>query len=128
MIKMVHTFCVLAFTLLTLVEAQYTCGTAGTSYLTNEESLLCLVFDSLGKKVVFNPVVDKFTSLQIQGLFSKFSSSTGNLTVTAVSNGIVSRPAVFKINSDVAPLLNLVVNLEKGVVSSLTWKNSCNGG
>ena len=59
---------------------------------------MCLVFDQIGKKVVFNPEIDKFQALQIQGLFSKFEASPENeLTVTTVANGVVSRPAKFKI-------------------------------
>ena len=45
--------------------------------------------------------------------------------MTAVSNGVESRPVKFKIKTDVAPILNLVVNMTRGKVDKLEWKNSC---
>ena len=77
--------------------------------------------------MVFNPKVDNFTSLQIQGLWEKFSLTPGsNITVVAASNSATSRPAIFKLDKQVAPILNLVVILEMGAVKDLVWENSCN--
>jgi hypothetical protein len=45
--------------------------------------------------------------------------------MTAVSNGVESRPVKFKIKTDVAPILNLVINMTRGKVDKLEWKNSC---
>jgi hypothetical protein len=45
--------------------------------------------------------------------------------MTAVSNGMESRPVKFKIKTDVATILNLVINLKQGKVDKLEWKNSC---
>ena len=49
-------------------------------------------------------------------------------TVTAMSNGVASRPVIFRRGAKVAPILNLVINLDAGKVTSLTWKNSCYDG
>ena len=68
-------------------------------------------------KVVFTPHVDKFEVLQIKGLFNKFNLIVDDeLTITAASGGARSRPAKFKIQADIAPILNLVVVLREGKV------------
>ena len=94
--------------------------------------LLCLVFDNTNptQKIVFSPAVDKFTSLQVKGMYTKFAAQTTNSTVTAVSNGIQSAPSLFKLDLGgmTAPILNLQVTLKDGVVTALDWYNSCNGG
>jgi len=46
--------------------------------------------------------------------------------MTAVSFGVQSRPVKFKLKSQVAPLLNLVVDMKQGAVTNLTWINNCN--
>ena len=108
----------------------YECGQNQSSltYRVDEEALICLFFDQLDpvKKVVFTPKVDNFEVLQIKGLYEKFEQNQeGDLTVTAMSNGIASRPAVFKKNLEAAPILNLVVGLDKGAVIFLEWRNNC---
>jgi len=80
--------------------------------------------------VVFTPKVDVFQSLQIKGLynFTDDDSQKGDRTVTAMANGVKSRPAVFKKNTEVAPILNLVIGLDKGTISKLEWRNNCFDG
>ena len=46
-------------------------------------------------------------------------------TMTAMSNGVMSRPVKFRKGARVAPIMNLVINLEQGLVTSLKWSNSC---
>jgi len=46
--------------------------------------------------------------------------------MTAISNNVQSRPVKFKLKSEVATIVNLVVELDMGAVKSLTWSNSCN--
>ena len=75
--------------------------------------------------------MDKFDALQIKGLYEKYtaimSSDPGQteFTMTAMSNGVRSRPVKYRLGNKSAPILNLVVELEMGVVQSLNWKNSC---
>jgi hypothetical protein len=79
---------------------KYVCGDELTTYATWDPAIVCLVFDKMDPpmKVVFTPHVDKFEVLQIKGLFSKFESiKNDELTMTAVSNGVISRPVKFKI-------------------------------
>jgi hypothetical protein len=80
----------------------YTCGSPTTGgYKIYDSILVCLFFDQKTEpnKVVFNPSVDRFTSFQIQGLSSTFASSSGNQTITAMSNNKVSPPTMFKIEN-----------------------------
>lgn len=78
------------------------------------------------QKVVFNTRVDRFKALQIEGLFELFRPRDGEvLTVTAMADNVLSRPAIFKQNTEVAGLLNLVLTLKDGVVDKLEWKNNC---
>ena len=49
----------------------------------------------------------------------------GDLTITAMANGQRSRPVVFKKGEAVAPILNLVIGLDKGKISLLEWRNNC---
>lgn len=91
--------------------------------------ILCLYFPSIEQKVVFGPTVDLFDALQIKGLWQHFKThSSGDLLMTAISNGVESRPVVFRKDNLTVPILNLVVELKDGFVSSLKWKNSCYGG
>lgn len=76
--------------------------------------------------MIFTPQVDKFEVLQIKGLYEKFKEfQEGDLTVTAMANGVKSRPAVFKKNLEQAPIMNLVVALNKGKIDFLEWRNNC---
>jgi len=111
-------------------ETNYVCGqnNADKTYLTDEPALICLFFDQMVpvQKVVFTPQVDRFESLQIKGLYDLFKEmQEGDLTVTAMSNGVTSRPAVFKKNLEQAPILNLVVGMESGKINLLEWRNNC---
>ena len=54
------------------------------------------------QKVVFMPQVDKFETLQIKGLYELFYDSGGDLTVTAMANGVRTRPVIFKRGAEVA--------------------------
>lgn len=45
--------------------------------------------------------------------------------MTAMANGIRSRPAVFKKNLELAQILNLIIGIDEGKVSFLEWRNSC---
>ena len=49
----------------------------------------------------------------------------GDLTITAMSNGVKSRPTIFKRGTEVAQILNLVIGLEKGKIKFLEWRNNC---
>ena len=115
-------------------QVKYVCGKkedADKFYSTGDSAPICLFFKQMDtvKKVVFTPRVDMFESLQIKGLFTQFKDSKiGDLTVTAMSNGVKSRPAVFKKNEELAPILNLVVGLDKGKISKLDWRNNCLDG
>jgi hypothetical protein len=72
--------------------------------------------------VIFTPLVDKFDALQIKGLYDKYttimSSDPGQteFTMTAMSNGVRSRPVKYRLGSKAAPILNLVIELDMGVV------------
>ena len=91
-------------------------------------ALICLFFDNLDppQKVVYTARVDQFESFQVTGLYDVFKASIeGNFTVTAMANGVRSRPAVFKQGLEVAPILNLVVVLDEGKIDSLVWRNNC---
>mmetsp|Transcript_29468 Transcript_29468/g.21922 ORF Transcript_29468/g.21922 Transcript_29468/m.21922 type:complete len:236 (+) Transcript_29468:6-713(+) len=104
-----------------------TCGEdfeSAPTYATGDTGLICLIFPSLKKKVVFNPVVDRFEGLQIEGLFSVFNNVT-EAAVIAGSNGIFSRPAIFKLQNYTTSLMNLVAIMIDGRVVSLTWSNTC---
>lgn len=90
--------------------------------------MVCLFFDSLSPplKVVYTPQVDKFEVFHIKGLYELFKGSLeGDFTITAMSNGIRSRPVVFKKDLHVAQILNLVVVLDEGKISGLEWRNNC---
>ena len=43
----------------------------------------------------------------------------------AVSNGLSSRLTNFKLNNDIAEILNLVITIKEGAITSLDWKNQC---
>ena len=47
------------------------------------------------------------------------------MTLNALSNGNFSRQVVFKRNGLVAPIVNLVVSMENGLITGLNWVNSC---
>ena len=42
-----------------------------------------------------------------------------------MANGVRSRPAIFKQNLEVAPILNLVVVINEGKIDDLVWRNNC---
>ena len=42
-----------------------------------------------------------------------------------ISGGVRSRDTYFKINKSTTKILNLVVTVKDGAVSSLDWKNEC---
>ena len=95
----------------------------GKGYLTWDFVFVCLVFEYLEKKtnvistrkVLFSPRIDKFELLEIQGLYDIFylqgrsSSTTKSLSVRALSNGIMSRSTIFKLDGNIAEVLNLVI-------------------
>ena len=65
--------------------------------------------------MVFNTKVDKFATLQINGLYNLYKDKDlGDFTVTAMADGVASRPAIFKKNMEVALILNLVIGLKQG--------------
>ena len=102
----------------------------GKSYATYDEVFICLFFENGGasapEKMVFKAYVDKFATLQVKGLYNKFKDSdVGDFTVTAMADGVASRPAIFKKNLEVALILNIVVGLDQGKISFLEWRNSC---
>jgi len=103
-----------------------TCGVAGTTYATLDLGIICIGFPKTQEKVVFTPIVDRFESLQIKGLWDYFADQpSGDLTMIALSNGQESRQVIFQRDGMVAPIVNLVVTLTNGEVTSLDWKNSC---
>lgn len=111
-----------------LAQTTYSCGDEETTYKTLDVATLCLVFPDMDpvQKVLFNPIVDKFEALQIKGLWQKFELKTDeNLQIMATSNGVESRPAFFKMNQLVAPILNLQITMDMGKITELTWDNSC---
>ena len=60
------------------------------------------------------------------GLYDLFKDHIeGELTVTAMANGISSRPAVFKKNLEQAQVMNLIIALDGGKVDELDWRNNC---
>ena len=46
----------------------------------------------------------------------------------AISNGVASREVIFNLNNQIAPILNLIVTIKNGYVTSLDWSNSCYDG
>ena len=86
------------------------------------------------KKVLFSPRIDKFELLEIQGLYDIFyyqgrSDSipvgSNTLSVKALSNGIMSRSTIFKLDGNIAEILNLVIEIKEGKIVGMDWKNSC---
>jgi len=62
----------------------------------------------------------------VHGLWKEFEDIINkNLTIIATAHGVQTRPAQFKKMTDIAPILNLVVHLDQGKVTSLEWRNSC---
>ncbi len=53
------------------------------------------------------------------------SQTTQDVAMVALSNGNFSRQVIFKRLGLVAPIVNLVVTLEDGVITELNWVNSC---
>ena len=97
------------------------------TYKTWDKTTLCLVFPTFNggsRKVLFTPRVDKFEVLQIKGLYDIFKTQK-DATLSAVSNGVVSRVSPFKVNNGVAEILNLVVKIKNGAIDSMEWKNEC---
>ena len=109
---------------------EYICGQGdeNKTYATWDSALLCLFFDDMDppQKVVFTPQVDKFEALQIKGIYEMFKDNVDTeLKVTAMSNGVRSRPAIFKRGEEIAQILNLVIGLDEGKISFLEWRNNC---
>ena len=56
--------------------------------------IICLFFLSKNQsKVIFNPIIDDFSLLEVKGLYSKFASES-DIEMLAMSNGVISRPTV----------------------------------
>ena len=53
------------------------------------------------------------------------SQTTQDVYMVALSNGNFSREVIFKRNGLVAPIVNLVVTLDNGLITDLNWVNSC---
>jgi len=67
-----------------------------------------------------------FESLQIRGIYKFLKHITDKeLKITAMSNGVKSRPVIFKKKTKVAQVLNLVVGMDRGKIDFLEWRNSC---
>ena len=91
---------------------------------------VCLFFDNMDdngtnvggdditpQKIVYSPIVDNFETFQAIGLYEHFKDHiAGELSITAMANGIRSRPVIFKKNLEVAQILNLVIVLDEGKV------------
>lgn len=62
----------------------------------------------------------------MKGLYDLYSNQLeGDFTLTAMSNGIKSRPVVFKKDLHIAQILNLVIGIDEGKISALEWRNNC---
>lgn len=42
-----------------------------------------------------------------------------------MSNGVRSRPAIFKRGEEVAQIMNLVIGMDKGKINFIEWRNNC---
>ena len=86
--------------------------------------MVCLIFPNKGTKTLFKVTVDQFEVLQIEGLASYFQDSENEVLIAA-SNGVQSRPVIFKKSFGVAQLLNLIIEIDQGKIANLTWSNNC---
>ena len=106
-------------------EYNFVCGSTEENqvYKLTEPITLCLFFDDKKnppQKVLYNVNIDKFEDLQVKGLYDNFKENTdGNIEVTAMANGIRSRPVIMKMDESMAIILNLIVVLDKGKIDSL---------
>jgi hypothetical protein len=91
-----------------------------------EEMILCIYFPTIEKKIVFSPTVDHFTGLQLKGSYYHFREyQSEELALVAISNGVESRPAIFKTENRTVPILSLQIELDEGQVTKLEWENDC---
>ena len=71
-------------------------------------------------------MIDSFEDLQVKGLYKHFEDNIeGNIEVTAMVNGVGSRPVIMKMGEEMAVILNLIVVLDEGKISALQWRNNC---
>ena len=76
--------------------------------------------------MVYSPKVDNFETFQVVGLYKHFEDHIqGNLYITAMANGVRSRPAIFKKDKEQAQIMNLVIGIDEGKVDFLDWRNNC---
>ena len=110
---------------------KYMCGNTNAQGKGNVETFgnyhLCLLLPDpkdpeKWKKVGFHPVLERMDSLEIRGLFDIYKDFE-NVQVRALSQGVVSRPTYLKKENATTELLNLVVEMKDGSVTSLDWKN-----
>ena len=96
---------------------------ADSVYKLKESLVLCLFFDDKKnppQKVIYDLVVDTFEDLQVKGLYKHFEENIeGNIEVTAMANGVGSRPVIMKMGKEMAIILNLIVVLDEGKISAL---------
>ena len=68
--------------------------------------------------------MDRFEALEVKGLYDYFKERD-SLKVWALSNGVRSRETYLKLQGGVAPVLNLVIRMESGVLARMEWRNDC---
>ncbi|CDW79912.1 h aca ribonucleoprotein complex subunit 3 [Stylonychia lemnae] len=122
------------------ISENFTCGTSNTSsasytivnyfsqFLQKDQAIVCIVLadQKSPRKVVFNPRIDNFELLQVQGFFDVSANLTdGDFRLFAMSNGIKSRPILYKRNDKVAQILNLRISMDDGFVEKIEWINVC---
>ena len=104
----------------------------------HNEIMICIVFSDIGekknetdgtvktvsKKVMFKTNMDRFEAFEIKGLFDYFKSRN-DLKVWALSNGVRSRETYMKLQGGVAPIINLVLKMNNGVLEQMEWRNDC---
>lgn len=79
---------------------------------------------SVSKKVLFKTNMDRFEAFEMKGLFDYFKSRN-DLKVWALSNGVRTRETYMKLQGGVAPILNLVVKMNNGILEQMEWRNDC---
>lgn len=127
---------------------------AHTAYELGGMAVLCVFVSSrdskgvLGQKQAFRVKVDEYASLTLRGSFAKAMENTNSAptytwtamggskdaapqdcasTGTAGFGVPVSCPQLYMDGGKVVPFVNLVVNLNRGVIQSLVWDNMCAG-
>ena len=76
--------------------------------------------------MVYSAEVDNFETFQVVGLYQYFEKHIeGDLVITAMANGVRSRPAIFKKDKEQAQIMNLVIGIDQGKVEYLEWRNNC---